>query len=58
MAGHAKYHAGYSQVPFPKIPAGQRYLGKVLGGALWFWVLYRVREVSIIITGDHGRNLY
>lgn len=44
--GHAKYHAGYSQVPFPKIPAGHRYLNKILGGALWFWVLYRVREVS------------
>lgn len=47
MAGGAKYSAGPGQVPFPKISAGHKWTSKLLGGAMVFWILYRVREVSV-----------
>uniref|UniRef100_A0A060TDL7 ARAD1D44924p n=1 Tax=Blastobotrys adeninivorans TaxID=409370 RepID=A0A060TDL7_BLAAD len=61
MAGHAKYSAGNSSIPFPKIPASQRWIGKLLGGAMWFWIFYRVREEGPVLLGwrhpwEHGHH--
>lgn len=50
MAGHAKYSAGTGALPFPKMAASHKFIQKALGATMWFWIFYRLREVSLILS--------
>ncbi|CAN6655052.1 hypothetical protein TRVA0_027S01794 [Trichomonascus vanleenenianus] len=61
MAGHGKYSAGPGAVPFPKMSFGHKWISKALGGAMWFWIFWRVREEGPVMLGwrhpwDHGHD--
>jgi hypothetical protein len=50
MAAHGKYSAGSGPLPLPKISFAHKWTAKLLGATMWFWIFYRVREVSYLMS--------
>lgn len=48
MGAHGHYKP-YGPMPMPHISKAHNFIAKALGATMWFWVFYRLREVSNLV---------